>query len=199
MLTTEGWQALRDRDSHALRVLCGVAPVTSQPGKQRQAKGSRTRCSSRSATPVTHAFKMPRTTGRGWQRRVRTERRLTRLDCAPPLTRTVARYAASPIGCSRCFSPCSRPAAATTRLAAPCRRPSPLSHPPELGDPAGGTLRPSTARLRGRSAQRGQGRARRPRSRRELRDRGDDGEHTTLPNASPPACSMARCGFPTRC
>jgi transposase len=40
-MLTEGWQALRDRDYHALREGCGVAPVTSQTGKQRQAKGSR--------------------------------------------------------------------------------------------------------------------------------------------------------------
>ena len=40
-LLTESWRALRDRDYQGLRVLCGVAPVTSQTGKQRQAKGSR--------------------------------------------------------------------------------------------------------------------------------------------------------------
>ena len=34
-LLTEGWQALQERDYGALRLLCGVAPVTSQTGKQR--------------------------------------------------------------------------------------------------------------------------------------------------------------------
>jgi transposase len=42
-MLTEGWQALRDRDYPVLRLLCGVAPVTSQTGKQRQEKGSRHR------------------------------------------------------------------------------------------------------------------------------------------------------------
>ena len=40
-MLTEGWMALRDRDYQALRLQCGVAPVTSQTGKQRQTKGSR--------------------------------------------------------------------------------------------------------------------------------------------------------------
>jgi len=42
-ILTEGWQALRDRDYQALRAQSGVAPVTSQTGKQRQAKGGRHR------------------------------------------------------------------------------------------------------------------------------------------------------------
>ena len=39
-LLTEGWQALQERDYCALRLLCGVAPVTSQTGKQRPTPGS---------------------------------------------------------------------------------------------------------------------------------------------------------------
>lgn len=40
-MLAEGWMALRDRDYRALRVQSGVAPVTSQTGKQRPGKGSR--------------------------------------------------------------------------------------------------------------------------------------------------------------
>lgn len=40
-MLTEGWMALRDRDYQALRAQCGVAPVTSQTGKQRQGNGGR--------------------------------------------------------------------------------------------------------------------------------------------------------------
>jgi transposase len=38
-MLTEGWTALRDRDYQALRVQSGVAPVTSQTGKQRPGHG----------------------------------------------------------------------------------------------------------------------------------------------------------------
>jgi transposase len=40
-MLAEGWKALRDRDYQALRAQCGVAPVSSQTGKQKQAKKSR--------------------------------------------------------------------------------------------------------------------------------------------------------------
>jgi hypothetical protein len=66
---------------------------------------------------------------------------------------------------------------------------------PSLGDPAGGTLRPIDRALalptRAAKGKRARGAAR---SRRELRDRGEDGEHATLPEASTSACSSARWG-----
>jgi transposase len=40
-MLAEGWMALRDRDYQAIRLQSGVAPVTSQTGKQRQGKSGR--------------------------------------------------------------------------------------------------------------------------------------------------------------
>jgi hypothetical protein len=42
-ILTEGWLAVRDRNYEALRVQSGIAPVSSQSGKQSQARGSRHR------------------------------------------------------------------------------------------------------------------------------------------------------------
>lgn len=38
-LLAEAWQPLADRDYHALRTLCGVAPITQQTGKQGKKRG----------------------------------------------------------------------------------------------------------------------------------------------------------------
>src|SRR5277367_5437721 len=80
------------------------------------------------------------------------------------------------------------------RRAPPWPAPPSPRHP-SLGDPAGGTLPPSTTPVavptRTATGQRARGAAR---SRREPGDRGEDGEHATLPDASTSACSAPRWG-----
>ena len=93
-----------------------------------------------------------------------------------------------------------RPMTRTIRLALLAAQKLTAHAHPSHGDPAGGTLRPID-RILTRPTRTAKGKRARgaTRSRRELRDRGEDGEHATLPEASTWARCASRWASPRRC
>ena len=85
-LLAEAPQALRQRDYHALRCLCGVAPVTIRSGQSRRVR-RRTSCNQRLAKAVC-------TTGPGWPRSAIRCRRPSTRRCAGGARVTAASCAA---------------------------------------------------------------------------------------------------------
>jgi hypothetical protein len=92
-LLAEGWEALQRRDYHALRTLCGAAPVTKRSGKSRIVT-RRLACNPRLRNALYH-----------WARVAAQHDSRSRCDNA--VTATPALSARSAIGCSmspaRCF------------------------------------------------------------------------------------------------